>query len=145
MSEQQGNTTQAPVSSAIGDSDTGLGSATDPNGADTLVGVPHPENRQSVVPDLPALPDYELSDYDAEEPDTDLTDLPPDEEEGRSFSGLNDVSEPENDTETRRWERHQMREEARKEIGDDDRLESDATELTGTLDNQTGQPRRFEN
>src|SRR5207245_5539306 len=73
--------------------------ATDPNGAETAVGVPHPENRGGAVDknvDIDNLTDAlpELDDYDADKAAGDIPDtLPPDQDDGRSFGGIPDVGE----------------------------------------------------
>lgn len=68
---------------------------TDPNGAQTAVGVPHPENR------LPEDPNFqgrniqmpELDDYDDDQNMPDNGTMPYDSDPGRSYPGLTDVGE----------------------------------------------------
>src|SRR5881392_555386 len=80
---------------AIGDGGSPSTMRTDPNGAQTAVGSPHPENRMDGN-SLPAmhLPNVELDDYDDDKQQSPARDaLPPDQDSGESFSDIVDVGE----------------------------------------------------
>lgn len=117
---------------AIGDASGPEGTRTDLNGAQTAVGVPHPENRldgQSV----PAvdLSGFELDDYDDDKQDaSDAAVLPPDQDAGESFREITVVGEAP--------QTHQKR----TDLG---RNPDQAPMNTPTVDNQTNQPYRFHN
>ena len=116
---------------AIGDSSGTESSETDLNGAQTAVGVPHPENRlsgQSVpAADLSGL---DLDDDDDKQDDSDVAVLPPDQDAGESFREITDVGEAPH--------KHQKR----TDLG---RNPDQAPMNTPTVDNQTNQPDRFHN
>ena len=118
--------------SAVGDAAATDGQATDPHGARTAVGVPHPENRPEGQ-SLPAvdLSEFELDDYDDDKQrPSEVSQLPPDEDAGESFSEIVDVGEtPE--------QHHQ-----RAENFDTVRPVQPAEPM---VDNQTNQPERFHN
>ena len=117
---------------AISDSSGTDGAKTDLNGAQTAVGVPHPENRldgQSV----PAvdLSGFEQDDYDDDKQDaSDVAVMPPDQDAGESFREIVDVGEAPH--------MHQKR----TDLG---RNPDQAPMNTPTVDNQTNQPERFHN
>jgi hypothetical protein len=105
---------------------------TDLNGAGTAVGTRHPENRPHGQ-SIPAinLPTRELDDYDDDkQPDDLLDELPPDQDVGESFPEITEVGD-------------KMAGGPRQASGNNDVLEQ--LDQTPTVDNQTGQPRRFHN
>lgn len=123
---------------AIGDGGSPSTMQTDPNGAQTAVGVPHPENRLDGGK-LPALkfPDVELDDYDddnQEEPALDA--LPPNQDSGESFPDIVDVGET--------AEEHEAQGHRPRLVNLTDEL-SQSDEMKPTVDNQTNQPDRFHN
>ena len=117
---------------AVSDSRGTDGAQTDLNGAQTAVGVPHPENRldgQSV----PAvnLSGFELDDYDEDKQDaSDVAVLPPDQDAGESFREITDVGEAPHARQKRTV------------LG---RNPDQAPMNTPTVDNQTNQPDQFHN
>jgi hypothetical protein len=117
---------------------------TDPNGAGTAVGVPHPENRkpQSRRDELNIdLDDVELNDYDTYTPPR--IDVDPDENEGRSFENIVDVGETPGDEETAEGHRPPSGRIPGRYSDDEDLETSD--HFHGTVDNQTNQPKAFHN
>ena len=80
---------------AIGDAGDPRAMETDPNGARTAVGVPHPGNRAEgqrlPVVDVSGI---ELDDYDDDKQGpTPVSELPPDQDAGDSFPEIIDVGE----------------------------------------------------
>jgi len=88
--------TKASNTHAISDSASPDTMDTDINGAQTAVGVPHPENRLNgrSVPALDFL-GLELDDYDdAQQQSKDMAPLPADQDVGESFEDVTEIGNP---------------------------------------------------
>ena len=123
---------EATKQGAIGDSSDARKMETDPNGARTAVGVPHPENKPEGQ-SLPAvdLSGFELDDYDDDKQRPPLVNqMPPDQDVGESFTEIIDVGETEKG--------HHAR-------ADHFETPRPTPPATPTVDNQTNQPDRFHN
>lgn len=123
---------KAQETKAIGDAADPRALHLDPNGPETAVGVPHPENRPEGQK-LPAvdLSGFELDDYDDDKQRAEPANtLPPDQDPGESFEEIVDVGET-------------SREHHARSAG---RPNSDSPNtMAPTVDNQTNQPDRFHN
>jgi hypothetical protein len=117
---------------AVGDASDPRTTETDPNGAGTAVGVPHPENR----PDGQSLPAVDLSGFELDDYDEDkqrpplVNQIPPDQDVGESFREIVDIGETPKE--------HQQR------TGNAAAVHPTPAP-TPMVDNQTNQPDRFHN
>jgi hypothetical protein len=144
--ERNPQTTSPTPEGAIGDSSNPRTAATDPNGAQTVVGVPHPENR-GTAPGAGAYPITlpELDDYDADKAEGDLPiNMPPDQDDGRSYEGIADVGERAGVLDA-----SPSVHTGRSDPADDIDLAGRASNtpdnvMEPTLDNQANQPKRFQ-
>jgi hypothetical protein len=135
---------------AIGDSSDPRTASTDPNGAQTAVGVPHPENRGRALDKIvgrdalgAVLP--ELDDYDADRAEGEVPDLmPPDQDDGRSYAGIADVGEQAGVTGVSD-KAHTGRSDPAQDADLVGRASNTPSNVTRpTVDNQTNQPKRFQ-
>jgi hypothetical protein len=117
---------------AVGDASDPRTIETDPNGARTAVGVPHPENRPAGQ-SLPAvdLSGFELDDYDDDKQrPPQVNQIPPDQDVGESFPEIVDIGETSKE--------HQQGADHAEAV-------RPTPAATPMVDNQIGQPERFLN